>query len=246
MKRSTALLLAGLALTPLSSQAVPINDDFFVAIDLNLASDYRTRGISQTQGDPTAQAGATLAHSSGLYAGVWTANVDFGYGLKTRQEVDYYAGWYWQASEAVNLDLGYIKYAYPKEGQFNQSETYAILSAYGIKAAAYYSSDVPNYIGQDQDTLYSFIGYETRLPLDVGLELRYGRMDFKDPLFWSASGHSRDSYREWEAKLTRDFVGVTWGLSYVDTDLSESECASNYGFTDTCSATLVGSVSKSF
>ncbi|MDD0844220.1 TorF family putative porin [Pseudomonas sp. Gutcm_11s] len=246
MKRSTALLLAGLALTPLSSQAVPINDDFFVDIDLTLASDYRTRGISQTQGDPALQAGATLGHSSGLYAGVWTSNVDFGYGLKTRQEVDYYAGWYWQATEAVSLDLGYIKYAYPKESQFNQSEAYAILNAYGFKAAAYYSRDLGNFIGEDQDTLYTWVGYETQLPLEIGLDLRYGRMDLKDPLFWSNSGQSRDSYREWEVKLTRDFFDVTWGLSYVDTDLSEAECFSNYGFTDACTATVVASVSKTF
>ncbi|MBC9250209.1 hypothetical protein A9179_07970 [Pseudomonas alcaligenes] len=246
MKGSTALLLAGLTLTPLCSQAIELNQDFSLMVDVNLASDYRTRGISQTQGDPTLQVGATLAHSSGLYAGAWTSNVDFGYGLKTRQEVDYYAGWYWQATDAISLDLGRIKYAYPKESQFNQTETYAILSAYGFKAAAYYSDDLPNFIGKDQDSLYTWVGYETQLPLEVGLELRYGRMDFKDPLFWSGSGDSRESYHEWEAKLTRDFVGVTWGLSYVDTDLSENECASNYGFTDTCTATLVASVSKSF
>lgn len=247
MKRSTPLLLAGLALAPLYSQAaLPISEDLAVEIDLKLTSDYRTRGISQTQGDPAAQAGATLLHASGLYAGAWTSNVDYGFGLKTRQEVDYYAGWFWQATDDVSLDLGAIKYAYPKESQFNQSEVYAVLDAYGFKAAAYYSADAPNAIGEDQDTLYTWVGYETRLPLDVGLELRYGRMDFKDPLLWSRSGTGSESYREWEAKLTRDFLGVTWGLAYVDTDLSESQCASNYGFTDTCSATVVASVSKTF
>ncbi|BAN47599.1 TorF family putative porin [Metapseudomonas resinovorans] len=243
MRRITLLALT---LAPLACQAVQLTDDFALMVDLNLASDYRTRGISQTQNDPAAQAGATLAHSSGLYAGAWTSNVDFGFGLKTRQEVDYYAGWYWQATDAVSLDLGYIKYTYPRESQFNMSEAYALLNAYGFKLGAYYSNDASTLFGEDQDSLYSYVGYETRLPLEVGLELRYGRMDFKDPMFWSHSGESTDDYREWEAKLTRDFVGVTWGLSYVDTNLSESECASNYGFTDVCTATWVASVSKSF
>lgn len=247
MKHSTRVLLAGLALFPLASQAaIPLNDDFAVEADLTLASDYRTRGISQTQNDPAAQAGATLLHSSGLYAGAWTSNVDFGFGLKTRQEVDYYAGWFWQATEEVSLDLGYLKYTYPKEGQFNQSEVYGVLSAYGFQAAAYYSSDAPNYIGKDQDTLYTYVGYETVLPLDVGLKLRYGRADFKDPLYFSRNGTGTDSYREWEAKLSYDLFDVTWGLSYIDTDLSDDQCASNYGFTDTCGATVVASVSKSF
>ena len=243
MKRVTLLALI---LAPLASQAVELNQDFSLQVDLALLSDYRTRGISQTQNDPAAQASATLLHSSGLYAGVWTSNVDFGFGLKTRQEVDYYAGWYWQATDEVNLDLGYIKYSYPKEGQFNQSEAYAILGAYGFKLGAQYSNDAKNLIGEKQDTFYSYVSYEHTLPLDVGLKLRYGRNDFKDPLFWSAQGESSDAYHEWEAKLTRDFVGVTWGLAYIDTDLSESECASYYGFTDVCSSTWVASVSKRF
>ena len=57
----------------------------------------------------------TLTHSSGLYLGAWSSNVDFGGGLKTRQEIDYYAGWLWQATDEVNLDLGYLKYATRKK-----------------------------------------------------------------------------------------------------------------------------------
>jgi uncharacterized protein (TIGR02001 family) len=227
-------------------QALELNEDFAVQVDLALVSDYRTRGISQTQGDPAAQAGATLLHASGLYAGLWTSNVDYGFGLKTRQEIDYYAGWYWQASDDVSLDIGYLKYSYPKESQFNQSEVYAILEAYGARLGLNYSNDASTLTGEDQDTLYSYIGYRTELPAEVGLELRYGRMDFKDSSFWNMQGVPSESYREWEVKLTRDLVGVTWGLSYIDTDLSEAECASNYGFTDVCTATWVASVSRSF
>ena len=106
MKALPLLALSSLSLLPLSSHAIALNDDFAVLVDLTLASDYRTRGISQTQNDPALQAGLTLAHSSGLYLGAWSSNVDFGGGLKTRQEVDYYAGWLWQATEAVSLDLG--------------------------------------------------------------------------------------------------------------------------------------------
>lgn len=180
MKTLSLFAIGALSLLPLGSQALPLNDDFAVELELTLASDYRTRGISQTQNDPAAQAAATLLHSSGLYLGAWTSNVDFGGGLKTRQEVDYYAGWLWQASDAVSLDLGYLKYSYPREGQFNQSEVYGIFSAYGFSLAAYYSNDAPG-IDSQQNTLYRYLGYETELPLGLGLKLRYGEMDFKDP-----------------------------------------------------------------
>ena len=131
MKALPLFALVSLSSLPLSSHAIPFNDDFALLVDINLATDYRTRGISQTQNDPALQAGLTLAHSSGLYLGAWSSNVDYGGGLKTRQEVDYYGGWLWQATEDVSLDLGYIKYAYPKESQFNQSEVYGIIGAYG-------------------------------------------------------------------------------------------------------------------
>jgi hypothetical protein len=39
---------------------------------------------------------------------------------------------------------------------------------------------------------------------------------------------------------------VTWGLSYIDTNLSKSECTSWYGYGDLCSATVVASASKAF
>lgn len=246
MNVRSALTLASLVLAPLTSQALTLNDNFSLDMTLGVVSDYRTRGISQTLGDPAVQAGATLLHSSGLYVGAWTSNVDFGGPYKTRQELEYYAGYYWQATEAISLDLGYIKYDYPKEGQFNMSEVYAILDVYGVKLGANYSNDTPNFFGEDQDTLYTYLSYKIELPAEIGLDLRVGRNDVKDPAFWSANGESRDAYTEWEAKLTRDFVGVTWGLSYIDTDLSKSECASWYGYGDLCTATVVASASKTF
>lgn len=197
-------------------------------------------------GDPAAQLQATLIHSSGAYAGLWTSNVDFGMGLKTRWEQDFYAGYFAQFNENISLDVGYLKYTYIKEGQFNQTETYAIIKAYGFSFGNYYSDDLKSYIGKDQDTLYSYLSYSREIVDQVGLEVRYGRFDFKDDVFFSNSGKARSDYHEWEAKLTRNAFGVDWGLSYIDTDLSESECASYYGYTDICTATVVVSVGRTF
>ena len=235
-----------LVLVPLTTQALPLNDDFSLEVSLAAVSDYRTRGISQTLGNPAAQASVTLLHGSGLYAGAWTSNVDFGDDFKTREEFEYYAGYNWQMTDAISLDLGYIKYSYPKESQFNLSEFYAILDTYGVQFGAYYSRDTPNAFGEHQTTLYTYLGYATLLPGEVGLKLRYGHNDVKDPAFWSTRGDTRDSYHEWEVGLTRDFVGVTWGLSYIDTDLSKSECTGWYGYGDLCTATVVASASKTF
>ncbi|MNM38849.1 putative bacterial protein [compost metagenome] len=255
MHAAQALILAGLALASQASQAVPLGDDVNLQVKLTAVSDYRSRGISQTLGDPAAQFELTLIHSSGLYAGVWTSNVDYGAAidaegnrqtLKTRQELDSYAGYYWQINDAINLDLGFMKYSYAKNSEFNMSEVYAILGAYGAQLGVNYSSDVDNFFGKNQDTLYTYLGYKAVLPAEVGLELRYGRNDMKNPAFFAHDGSSRNAYREWLVRVSRDFVGLTWGLSYIDTDLSENECISWYGYGDSCSATVVASISKTF
>jgi uncharacterized protein (TIGR02001 family) len=237
------LALASAILAPWTlAQAITFNDDFSLALEAGLLSDYRSRGISQTQADPALQGSATLLHSSGLYAGVWSSNVDFGYGSSTRQELDYYAGYYWQISDDVALDVAYFDYTYPRQNGLNYSETFAELSAYGVRLGGYYSDD----LGGDQSMLYSYLGYGLTLPYEVALDLRYGRADYKDPLWISASGGTRDSYDEWEAKLSKELFALNWSLSYVDTDLSQAECANYMGFDDVCSATLVVGVSKSF
>lgn len=69
MNVRSALTLASLVLAPLTSQALTLDDNFSLDMTLGVVSDYRTRGVSQTLGDPAVQAGATLVHSSGLYIG---------------------------------------------------------------------------------------------------------------------------------------------------------------------------------
>ncbi|WJN58207.1 TorF family putative porin [Pseudomonas sp. SO81] len=241
MKRHLSLALAAALLAP-AVQAIELTRDLGLELNAGIYSDYRTRGISQTQNDPALQGSATLLHGSGLYAGVWGSNVDFGHGSSTRQEQDYYAGYYWQIDDDIALDLSYIEYVYPRQSEFNYGEYQVELSAYGAFLGGKYSNDMAG----DQSYLYSYLGYRATLPWELGLELRYGQADYKDPVFLSASGDDRDSYQEWESKLSRSLLGLDWSLSYVDTDLSEAECAGYYGFEDVCSATVVAGVSKTF
>jgi uncharacterized protein (TIGR02001 family) len=120
-----------------------------------------------------------------------------------------------------------------------------MLSAYGFTLAAQYSDDVPA-LGSKNSYLYSWLGYKTKLPYDVALSARYGQVDYKDPWLVSGSGSSRDAYHEWEVKVAKELVGLNWAVAYVDTDISQNECMNLVGFDDTCSATAIFSVSKSF
>ncbi|MFK8332561.1 TorF family putative porin [Pseudomonas sp. BJa5] len=247
MNKLICSVLACASFFPLTGHSTPLGDDYSLSGSLGVYSEYRSRGLSQTLGDPAAQATATLLHNdTGLYAGAWTSNVDFGYDLKTRQELDYYAGWFYPINDNVSLDTGYVKYTYPKESRLNMSEWYSMLTVYGFKAALYYSSDAAIGGREEQSTLYSYVGYAAQLPYETGLEVRYGVNDYKDSVWVDNSGSGRDSYREWEVRLTRTMLGLEWTASYVDTDLSKAECLDYSGFDDLCSATLVVGASKKF
>lgn len=239
------LILATLGIAAASTQtanAIPLSDNLELLTDIGMYSEYAMRGISFSQRKPVLQGYATLAHSNGMYAGVLGSNVDFGDNVDASYEADYYVGYMWQATDNVSIDLGYIKYTYPRTSSLNASETYAVLKAYNFKLGTYYSGD---YYGH-QSYMYNYIGYTRGLALETTLDLRYGFADYKDPKFVSANGSTEDSYREWEVKLTEGAFNVDWSVSYIDTNLSESECLSNIGDQESCSARLLFSVSKTF
>ncbi|MHC8304834.1 TorF family putative porin [Pseudomonas sp. PB3P13] len=234
--------LAAVCLPFVNANAVELSEDFSLIGNVGLFSEYNSRGLSQTQHDPSLQLYAMLLHSSGFYVASWSSNVDFGRGSKARYETDYIGGYLWQPAEKVIVDVGYLKYTYPKQSNLNVSEKYLTLDAYGFLFGAYYSDD--NY--GDQTALYSYVGYKTMLPFDVGAQLKYGRSDFKDPTFFNSRGQSKESYRSWEFQLSKSYLDLNWTATLVGTDLSKSECSSYLGYEDVCSNQVVFGVSKDF
>ena len=85
-----------------------------VTTNLGATSDYRFRGISQTQKAPALQGGIDYADKSGVYIGNWNSSVSSqlytnGSGL----ESDLYAG-YKKEVAGVTLDVGSYNYFYPR------------------------------------------------------------------------------------------------------------------------------------
>jgi hypothetical protein len=58
--------------------------------NIGLVSDYRFRGVSQTQKGPAVQGGLDLALANGLSFGTWTSNVSQWANLGGSQEIDLY------------------------------------------------------------------------------------------------------------------------------------------------------------
>jgi uncharacterized protein (TIGR02001 family) len=85
-----------------------------VSGNLGLTSDYRFRGISQTQNAPAVQGGIDYAHKSGFYIGNWNSSVSSSvYTNGAGVESDVYAG-YKKEIMGITVDVGSYNYFYPR------------------------------------------------------------------------------------------------------------------------------------
>lgn len=204
---------------------------------VNLLSDYRSNGISSSLGDPAAQLDVGWMHSSGLIASLWMSNVNFG--TKTRVEEGGSFGIYKEAGDfSVTATIG--RYIYPKDADFSLNEFYGAITWKDFKYQFIYDFDqvVPN--GK-----FQYLGYTFSLPYESSLYVEYGYHNIGN-LLYSGSGHLRDTYSTKKVSLKRTVSGIDLSASYIDTDISASECTNYTGFDDLCSATVVFGASKTF
>lgn len=130
---ATAFASCALAATPALADDTAPPSEITVTGNVALVTDYRFRGLSQSEGDPAIQGGITVSHASGLYVGVWSSSTSFNgpadavYG---HQELDIYGGWTGAVASGVNVDAGLLYYAYPNGhvGTAEYFEPYASVS----------------------------------------------------------------------------------------------------------------------
>ena len=86
-----------------------------VSGNLGLTSDYRFRGISQSQNAPAVQGGVDYAHASGLYIGNWNSSVSSQvYTGGAGVESYLYAGYKKDIYKGITIDVGTYNYFYPR------------------------------------------------------------------------------------------------------------------------------------
>ena len=120
-----------------------------VSGNLGLTSDYRLRGISQSQNAPAVQGGVDYAHSSGFYIGNWNSSVSSQvYTQGSGVESDVYAGWKKDIYKGLTLDVGSYNYFYPRAksaGTGSNFDTYEAFVGLGYgPVSAKYSRTIGN------------------------------------------------------------------------------------------------------
>lgn len=106
-----ASVVVGAGFTAMPAMAQ--DSDFTLSANTAIVSQYRFRGVDYSGGDIAIQGGVDVSHSSGIYVGAWGSSLDedtVGYG---HTELDVYAGWSGNVTDAVSLDVGALYYLYP-------------------------------------------------------------------------------------------------------------------------------------
>ena len=242
---SVAVSVAFLAGTGLAQAQDDASDVTFTASgNVTLITDYKFRGISQSNSDPSLQGGLDGSWSSGFYVGLWAASVDFdstgntpGSCCDGSMELDYYAGWAGSIGDSgITLDVGYAYYSYPADNKndANFGEIYANGTWNDLKLGVQYSSDF--YLGSDK-AWYTYGEYSASLPWDLALSL-HGGYSFltKNGGYLSSD---KDGYFDYTVSLSKNIWGFDWTLAYVDTSL-DKEDLSGYDWGDSKAIFSIG------
>jgi uncharacterized protein (TIGR02001 family) len=216
--------------------------EFTVSGSVALVSDYRFRGVSQTDKEMAIQGGISVAHESGVYAGAWGSNLS-GWGTfgGANMELDLYAGYKADLGGGAALDVGLTWYMYPGGADNTDfAEGYAKLSgslgpvnglvgvAYAPKQEALGNfSNTPQSAGQSEDNLY--------LWADVSAGIKGTPVTAKAHLGYSSgnpglgpNGTSvapTGKYLDYLVGVDVAVGPVTLGAAYVGTDISKAESA---------------------
>ena len=196
-----------------------------------VTTDYRFRGLSQTQNDPAVQAGFTLAHDSGLYVGFWGSNVNFG-SASPHLELDAALGFATTLDSFASkplLDVGVVYYGYPSASDFGWTEFYGKLSfasvlteGDSILTNVNYTND---YAGADTDSWNVNAGYS--IPFGSSgfggvASVGYTVVDDEDK--YSFGGD--DNYVDWKVGVNYAFKsisGATAELAAVGTNIDTDD-----------------------
>ena len=215
---------------------------FTISGAATLTSDYRFRGVSQSDEGMAVQGGITISHESGIYVGAWASNLA-GWGTfgGSNTELDLIAGFKLPVGEGT-LDAGLVWYMYPSGADTTDfAELYAKLSGsvgpIGLTAGVAYAPSQealgnafpvgrPPNPGDKEDNLY--LSGDATYGISgapITLKAHIGYSDGNPGLGPNGTSIApTGTYLDW--LIGADIVpisGLTLSVAYVDTDITEAE-----------------------
>ena len=213
---------------------------YTLTANVTLASQYRYRGLMQSNNKPAIQGGFDLAHASGFYLGNWNSSISWLNDADSRVsapvEMDFYGGYKGNLAQDVPVDLGVLQYYYPGDypSHFTSPDTTELYAGIGY-------GPMTNLFGF-ADSKYSQY-FDLSGNIDTGvwglmLNAHVGRQVVRNV--------DNGSYTDWKLGLTKDFgQGLSVSLAYLDTNADRAVYTNTRG-RDMGRATGLLSLTKTF
>lgn len=221
-----ATVLAGcvFAATP----ALADDGPFTISGSAAITSQYRFRGIAQSDNKPAVQGSITLSHSSGFYVSTWGSSASPGpYVDIGGTEIDVYGGFTHDlGSSGVNIDVGLYGYLYPGATAGNYYEIYGNLSkTFGpvdAKVGIYVAPSQTNVSSTNTYVYGELSGGIPGTPISLHGHLGHTGGAFDYPY----DGVAKD-YLDYSVGASVSWKALTLDASWVGTNLSDSDFATS-------------------
>lgn len=220
--RKIILGLSAVALTAVAAPAFAqeeASDGITITGGAAIVSDYRFRGISQSNEEAAIQGFATVSHDSGFYVGFWGSSIGFNGGT----EIDAIAG-YTTKLGGLTVDGGVTYYIYPGGTTASTDSFEPYLSVSGdvgpanLKVGAAYAFEGQSALA-DNSVFYAFGDVKVAIPstpLTVKGHLGYSTSDNFSALVGD------NDYIDYSIGVDATWKALTFGVSYVNTDVTKS------------------------
>ena len=245
MKKTLLATLLALSFSAQADTTLPYVGKVDLSANVTGTSDYRFRGISQTQNSFAIQGGADVTTESGLYVGTWNSSVSTDvYTRGSGLESDIYAGWRKDVYKGIVVDLGTYNYFYPRTGAtYDTHELYAAAS-YG-PVTARYNYALSKYFGASDSDGSQYYQVDVNYPLPVYSKVavvgHVGRTEVES--------HDSSNYTDWNVGATYDLTnGWNAGARYYwNTGVSgTAQAANTVNGQDLTKEELVVNLTKTF
>ena len=235
-----ASLLAGgffTATVALADEAAP-PPEFAVTGSVAVVSQYRFRGISQSDNKPAIQGSITLKHKSGFYLSTWGSSTSGDFTntpvAPGGTEIDVYGGYTHTFKGGLTIDMGGYGYLYPQGSVNDYYEVYGsvaqTLGPVTAKAGINYAP------GQDYFKTFGVTNHNVYV---------YGELSGgipKTPI----SLHGHLGYTDGGLRYLKNYIDYTAGVTYtwknlaldasvVGTNVSDKDVLINTGCLPSCS-----------
>ena len=201
-----------------------------------LVSDYRFRGISQTDKNFAVQGSLTVSHVSGFYVSVWGSSVDdyVTFNGRSNQEIDLIGG-FKKTFGGTTVDVGALYYFYPKSNLAGDNsstdfiEPYLAISHtfgpvtgkatvnYAPKQKALALDQGASGLQPKQDNVYLAGDLSAAIPgTPISLSAHLGHSF--GPSWLATDFDGKREYTDWGVGASVTYKAITLGVQYVDSD----------------------------